>query len=786
MAGEIANGIAKPFRIGIFWETESDAFPQGKGKEILGDLVGGLLNLEKPVEVVLYVRPEDRDVTAELKNQSSGRLVSVLFLDRPGCPQSWNTILRKAGRRLAAVAETKEIIANLTRRGRSRISTDIRRVLRGARSKWRKSPVAGFLPMVLGGCLAFSIILAYWFIFSVMQLGTALLRSLFFPAPFFLKIDALRRSFDRLRLSLDPLILAKETYCDVWLVPSLTFPYSLKNLRAATVVMLPQTLNGPISQELAGLSVETADGIPSNRAAEASLCVRLTSNVPDGHLEPVLGIDPARFRQMPLVKAAGDLGPQGELHSRDRKEAAQKWLDVFREAVEIARWRATFDEHVISPWSSPEVFLFLQIPYEGGVWETTKDLVRALVEINRERQQLTLTVAVEEAQKDTGPLEELAPELPLERFRFGEISRAEGAWLLEKVGKSLSPNPPGVFSFMKGCESAALRADAWLALVDRFWAPLLPLRPYGVVVYDMIQRHSPQGFAPVFLQWMKEGMKPTVREAHTVLVTSTATRDDAIAEYQLDPSRIEMVPVACEPHRRFSSVAIDPVPRARAPFILSVANASGHKGAEVLLRAYARLKKQVRGHVPLLVLAGWRTDALAPSYRGGLDDKYWIRIRQLIRELGLVDNRDLACLGFVSDSQLLDLYQRCAVVVNAAKHDNGSFSLIEGAYFGRPLISSRYPAVESLCERFGISPRFFPIDDDAGLAMALEQALQEKPVQGDDLKSIRDRLRVPELSYRLYAERIYRILVELADQGRKERLSGKPPAYQPETRSTAA
>jgi len=457
------------------------------------------------------------------------------------------------------------------------------------------------------------------------------------------------------------------------------------------------------------------------------------------------------------------------------------WDHVARDFIQVCK-----EATPMSMPSVPEVFLFLQIAYDGGVWETTKDLMRALVEINRERRQLTMTLGVEEEQKDTAALEALAPDLSVERFRFAEISNKDGEWLLGRVSKSGPENPISRFTFMKGCESVALRADAWLALVDRFPAPLLTLRPYGVVVYDMIQRHFPQSFSPLFFRWMKEGMKPTVRDAHTVLVTSTATRDDAIAEYQLDPSRIEMVPVACEPHRRFSSLAIDPVPRARAPFILSVANASGHKGAEVLVRAYARLKKQVRGHVPLLVLAGWRTDALSPSYRGALDDKYWIRIRQLIRELGLVEDCDLACLGFVSDSQLLDLYQRCAVVVNAAKHDNGSFSLIEGAYFGRPLISSQYPAVESLCERFGISPRFFPIDDDASLAVMLEQALKEKPVQGDDLKSIRDRLRVPELSYRLYAERIYRILVELADQGRKERLSRKPPAYQPETRSTAA
>src|SRR5216683_4229050 len=86
MAGNMANGVSKPFRVGIFWETESQAFLNGNGKEILGNLVDGLLDLEKPVEVVLFVRPEDRDVTLELKDQSNGRLGSVIYLDRSGSP----------------------------------------------------------------------------------------------------------------------------------------------------------------------------------------------------------------------------------------------------------------------------------------------------------------------------------------------------------------------------------------------------------------------------------------------------------------------------------------------------------------------------------------------------------------------------------------------------------------------------------------------------------------------------------------------------------------------------
>jgi glycosyltransferase involved in cell wall biosynthesis len=94
------------------------------------------------------------------------------------------------------------------------------------------------------------------------------------------------------------------------------------------------------------------------------------------------------------------------------------WDHVARDFIQVCK-----EETPMNMTSVPEVFLFLQIAYEGGVWETTKDLVRALVEINRERRQLTLTLGVEEEQKDTAVLEQLAPELSLERFRFGEHGR---------------------------------------------------------------------------------------------------------------------------------------------------------------------------------------------------------------------------------------------------------------------------------------------------------------------------------------------------------------------------
>jgi glycosyltransferase involved in cell wall biosynthesis len=440
------------------------------------------------------------------------------------------------------------------------------------------------------------------------------------------------------------------------------------------------------------------------------------------------------------------------------------WKDVARDFLEVCQEAAPS-----SLPARPEVLLFLQIAYESGVWETTKELLRALVEINRERQELTLTVGVHEDQKDTASLEQFGSELPLERFRMEVISKEEAGWFLSRASKDLSKLRPDRFQFLKGCEMSALRADAWLALTDRFEAPLLPLRPYGVIVYDMIQRYVPESFDPWFFDHAVQGMRPTLEKAHMVLVTSPATQEDVRAEYDLDLGRIRLVPVACETYRRFAALAPEAVPLPRQPFILNVGNAVAHKGGRMLLRAYARLKKQLGAQTPLLVMCGWMTHTLSPLYRGDFDRLSFQKTRRLVTKLGLKEARDVVFLGLVRDRQLLDLYQRCAVVVNAAKYDNGSFSLIEASYFGRPVVSSRYPASAYLCERFGIPAEFFPVDDDSQLAEAIGRALLQKPAAGQELEGIRLRLAASELSTRRYAERIYQCLVQLAQSGRQER-----------------
>lgn len=460
------------------------------------------------------------------------------------------------------------------------------------------------------------------------------------------------------------------------------------------------------------------------------------------------------------------------LFGRTWKDAAMDWLRVFRETVLVAKWQSQLDTHLVEPWPRPasvpaeprsrrEAFLFLHKVYTGGVWETTKDLVRDLVAVNRERGQLTLTLGLHENQVDTRPLERLGHDLPVQWLRLNPIARDAAEQMLGGAPHWLRARPEKEFSFLSGAALTALRADAWLALVDRFPLPLLPARPYGVVVYDMIQRRVPETFDETFFQTATRGMAPTARGADLVLVTTPQTRADVIAEYGLDPEKVRLVPVACNPERRFGHLTAQRVDRVREPFLLNVTNAALHKGAEVLLRGQARLKGRLGSRCPQLVLCGWDSQHFAAGSKGSMS--HWLRMRQLVTDLALQEGQDVAFLGFVTDAELMDLYHRCHVVVNAALYDNGSFSLLEAAWFGRRAVSSRYPAVEYLCQRFGVPPRMFESGNAEDLAGCLAAALNDPPPTAADRSRTRERLRDPEFSTHRYAERVYEALVELAE-----------------------
>jgi glycosyltransferase involved in cell wall biosynthesis len=198
-------------------------------------------------------------------------------------------------------------------------------------------------------------------------------------------------------------------------------------------------------------------------------------------------------------------------------------------------------------------------------------------------------------------------------------------------------------------------------------------------------------------------------------------------------------------------------------YILNVSNSAPHKGAEVALRGIAELKKSNAWSDWALVICGWGVDSFSQSCAQPLQGEYITRIRSLVQELGLIEGQDVFFFGYIDEAQLKGLFEDASIVLNAARFDNGSFSMVEGAWFDKPVICSRYPASEYVDRRFGIGCHFFEVNDHQGLAAAARRAREQMVADGYAIADRRHHVVRDEVRLRRFGERLYDALVQLAE-----------------------
>ncbi|EAQ77500.1 glycosyltransferase [Blastopirellula marina] len=455
-----------------------------------------------------------------------------------------------------------------------------------------------------------------------------------------------------------------------------------------------------------------------------------------------------------------------EIRKRSWKNSALECLNICHEAAEIHRNenRARPVEKLLPGKTRRRITLLHHIAYAGGVWQATSSIVRSLVLINRERQQLEFVLGVHPEQQGYLELQLELPDLHVEPLPPVIVSKTSLINALPNEATILAEQATDEFFFFGGRNDFLLESDGWFAFVDQFTMPLPPIRPYGILIHDMLRLHLPEVFAGA--EWdnmVRRGIRPTTNAATVTVTTTSPTAQDVIEEYQLPSSRCRMIPLAHEPAKKFTSIHPTHVQGLKESFVLNVANVSAHKGAEAMLRGFAEVKKRLGWKDWQLVHTGWGTQWFSKHSMDYPDDRHIKHIRELVHELGLVEGEDVVFLGYTNNSQLMDLFQRSKIVVNAARFDNGSYSMIEGAWFGKPVVSRRYKAAEFLDQRFGIGSHFYEGDSAVGLADALEAARVDLTGNGASQLDRLEQICRDEVSLRKFGERLYDLMVEMAN-----------------------
>jgi len=207
----------------------------------------------------------------------------------------------------------------------------------------------------------------------------------------------------------------------------------------------------------------------------------------------------------------------------------------------------------------------------------------------------------------------------------------------------------------------------------------------------------------------------TVRLAHRFVTVSHFSKAEIVRAMGVPADRIDVVHEAADPSCRVLQGAAIPArfqaQLGGAPFVLYVGSVEPRKNLATLVDAFASFQRRTK-HPARLAIAGgsgWKNSAVFEAVdRHGLHDKVHL-------------------LGFVSDDELVALYNTCALFCYPTLYEGFGLPVIEAMSCGAPVITSR---VASLPEVGGDAVCYIddPLDAEA-LAQALQRVLEDRALQ---------------------------------------------------------
>src|SRR5579883_1150170 len=298
--------------------------------------------------------------------------------------------------------------------------------------------------------------------------------------------------------------------------------------------------------------------------------------------------------------------------------------------------------------------------------------------------------------------------------------------------------------------SMKLRQDRPDLLHVQYTAPLACPVPIFVSVHDVSFLEHPEYFTrsrALQLQWT---VRRTVERAAKILTVSDFSRSAILKVYgDLDEDQVVVVPNAgSSEFRPISRDAAATVVRDRfgiaGPFVLSVGDLQPRKNQIGLINAFARMVKGFPQIPHTLLLVGQET---------------WFaeRVREAARNSGVGDR--IRFTGFVSDPDLLQLYNACDLFVFPSFYEGFGLPALEAMACGRAVTCSNTSALPEVVD--GAAILFDPYSVDE-MVRAMADLLRDP-----ELRARMERLglqRAAHFSWQKSADRTLDVYREVAER----------------------
>jgi glycosyltransferase involved in cell wall biosynthesis len=252
----------------------------------------------------------------------------------------------------------------------------------------------------------------------------------------------------------------------------------------------------------------------------------------------------------------------------------------------------------------------------------------------------------------------------------------------------------------------------------QYTAPLACPVPVVVSVHDVSFLEHPEYFTRDRAMQLQFTVRRTVYRAARILTGSEFSKSSILKVYgDLDEDKVVVVPNAAASEfrplpREAAMVAVRQRFQIGAPFILSVGDLQPRKNQIGLIRAFARLVRAYPQLKQNLVLAGKET---------------WFadQVHRAARESGVADR--IQFCGFVSDDDLLQLYNACDLFVFPSFYEGFGLPALEAMACGRSVVCSHTSALPEVVDGAAILFDPYALDE---IVRALADLLLDSELRG--------------------------------------------------------
>ncbi len=240
--------------------------------------------------------------------------------------------------------------------------------------------------------------------------------------------------------------------------------------------------------------------------------------------------------------------------------------------------------------------------------------------------------------------------------------------------------------------SRKLRQDRPSLVHVQYTAPLFCPVPVIASVHDVSFLEHPEYFKRGRRAQLRWSVARTVRSAALVLTGTEFSRDSILRAYNLDPAKVRIVPDAANPifrvlNRASAQVQVRERFKITHPYLLSVGDLQPRKNHIGLIAAFAALVEENPKLKHHLVFAG-------------KDTWFGTRVREAARHSGVAGR--IHFTGFVSDDDLLQLYNGCDCFVFPSYYEGFGIPILEAMACGRAVVCANTSSMPEVADGAGL------------------------------------------------------------------------------------